>query len=43
MAGPEKIIIDKGGAHMSAIKSIQTDSGVDIELCQIEYFDDIVE
>ena len=33
---PEKITIDKTGANTAAIKSIQTDSGADIEMRQIK-------
>ena len=33
---PEKIAIDKSGANTAAIKSIQTDSGADIEMRQIK-------
>ena len=40
---PEKITIDKSGANTAAIKSIQTDSGADIEMRQIEYLNNIVE
>ena len=41
--GPEKIAIDKIGANTAAIKSIQTDSGADTEMCQIQYLNNIVE
>ena len=40
---PEKIAIDKSGANTAAIKSIQTDSGADIEMRQIKYLNNIVE
>ena len=40
---PEKITIDKSGANTAAIKSIQTDSGADIEMRQIKYLNNIVE
>ena len=40
---PEKITIDKSGANTAAIKSIQTDSGADIEMRQIKSLDHIVE
>ena len=40
---PEKIAIDKNGANTAAIKSIQTDSGADIEMRQIKYLNNIVE
>ena len=40
---PEKITIDKSGANTAAIKSVQTDSGADIELRQIKYLNNIVE
>ena len=39
----EKIAIDKSGANTAAIKSIQTDSGADIEMRQIKYLNNIVE
>jgi transposase-like protein len=40
---PEKITIDKSGASTAAIQSIQADSGVDIELRQNKYLNNIVE
>ena len=40
---PEKITIDRSGANTAAIESIQTDSGVDIEIRQITYLNNIVE
>ena len=40
---PEKITIDKSGANTAAIKSIQTDSGADIEMRQSKYLNNIVE
>ena len=40
---PEKIAIDKIGLNTAAIKSIQTDSGADIEMRQIKYVNNIVE
>ena len=40
---PEKITIDKSGANTAVIKSIQTDSGADIEMRQIKYLNNIVE
>ena len=40
---PEKITIDKSGANTAAIQSIQADSGVDIELRQNKYLNNIVE
>ena len=40
---PEKITIDKSGANTATIKSIQTDSGADIEMRQIEHLNNIVE
>ena len=39
----EKITIDKSGANTAAIKSIQTDSGADIEMRQIKYLNNVVE
>ena len=40
---PEKIAIDKSGANTAAIKSIQTDFGVDIEMRPIKYLNNIAE
>ena len=40
---PEKITIDKSGANIAAIESIQADSGCDIEMRQIKYLNNIVE
>ena len=40
---PQKITIYKSGANTAAIKSIQTDSGADIEMRQIKYVNNIVE
>ena len=40
---PEKIVINKSGVNTAAIKSIQTDSGEDIEMRQIKYLNNIVE
>ena len=40
---PERIGIDKRGANTAAIKSIQTACGVDIEMRQIKYLNNIVE
>ena len=40
---PEKIAVDKSGANTAAIKSIQTDAGVDIEMRQIKSLNHIVE
>ena len=40
---PEKITIDKSACNTAAIQSIRDDSGVDIELRQSKYLDNIVE
>jgi transposase-like protein len=40
---PEKITIDKSGANTAAIESVRADAGVDIELRQIKYLNNIVE
>ena len=40
---PEKITIDKSGPNTAAIQSIQADSGVEIELRQSKYLNNIVE
>ena len=40
---PEKITIDKSGSNTAAIQSIRVDSGVDIELRQSKYLNNIVE
>ena len=40
---PEKITIDKSGSNTAAIQSIRDDSGVDIELRQSKYLNNIVE
>ena len=40
---PEKITIDKSGANTAAIQSIQADSGVDIEMRQSKYLNNLVE
>ena len=40
---PEKITIDKSGANTAAIDSVRADSGVDIELRQSKYLNNIVE
>lgn len=40
---PEKVTIDKSAASTAAIQSIQADSGVDIELRQSKYLNNIVE
>ena len=40
---PEKITIDKSGANTAAIDSIRAASGVDIELRQSKYLNNIVE
>jgi len=40
---PEKITIDKSGANTAAIQSLRVDSGVDIELRQSKYLNNIVE
>ena len=40
---PEKITIDKSGANTAAIQSVKDDSGVNIELRQSKYMNNIVE
>ena len=40
---PEKITIDKSASNTAAIQSIRDDSGVDIELRQSKYLNNIVE
>ena len=40
---PEKITIDKSGANTAAIRSINADACLDIELRQSKYLNDIVE
>lgn len=40
---PEKITIDKSGAHTAAVRALVADSGVDIELRQCKYLNHIVE
>ena len=40
---PEKITIDKSGSNTAAIQSSRDDSGVDIELRQSKYLNNIVE
>ena len=40
---PEKITIDKSASNTAAIQSIRDDSGVDIELHQSKYLNNIVE
>jgi putative transposase len=40
---PDKITIDKSGSNTAAIQSIRDDSGVDIELRQSKYLNNIVE
>jgi transposase-like protein len=40
---PEKITIDKSGSNTAAVHSIRDDSGVDIELRQSKYLNNIVE
>ena len=40
---PQKITIDKSGANTAAILSIQADSGVDIEMRQSKYLNNLVE
>ena len=39
----EKITIDKSGANTAAIKSVNGDAGLDIELRQSKYLNNIVE
>jgi putative transposase len=40
---PEKITIDKSGANTAAIQSVNADAGLDIELRQSKYLNNIVE
>ena len=40
---PEKITIDKSGANTAAIRSIQADSGLPIEMRQSKYLNNLVE
>ena len=40
---PEKITIDKSGANTAAVESIRADSGVDIEIHQSKYLNNVVE
>jgi transposase-like protein len=40
---PEKITIDRSGANTAAIRSVNDDSGADIELRQSKYLNNIVE
>ena len=40
---PEKINIDKSGANTAAVQSVKDDSGVNIELRQSKYMNNIVE
>ena len=40
---PEKITIDKSGANTAAIKSLQADSGLQIEMRQSKYLNNLVE
>ena len=40
---PEKITIEKSGANTAAIRSVNADSGLDIELRQSKYLNNIVE
>ena len=40
---PEKITIDKSGANTAAIRSIQADSGLPIEMRQSKYLINVVE
>ena len=40
---PEKITIDKSGANMAAIESIEKDAGCGIHMRQIKYLNNIVE
>jgi len=40
---PEKVIIDKSGANMAAVRGLIADSGVAIELRQSEYLNNLVE
>ena len=40
---PEKITIDKSGPNTEAIESVKANAGVDIELRQSKYFNNMVE
>jgi len=40
---PEKVIIDKSGANMAAVRGLIADSGVAIELRQSKYLNNLVE
>ena len=40
---PKKITIDKSGANTAAIKSVNDDACLDIELRQSKYFNNLVE
>jgi len=40
---PEKITIDKSGANTAAVRGLVADSGVDIELRQCKYLNNVVE
>ena len=40
---PEKITIDKSGANTAAVRGLIADGGVDIELRQCKYLNNIVE
>jgi putative transposase len=40
---PEKITIDKSGANTAAIRSVNADAGLEIELGQSKYLNNIVE
>ena len=40
---PEKVTIDKSGANTAAIKSLQADSGLPIEMRQSKYLNDLIE
>ena len=40
---PEKITIDKSGSNTAAIEGIRADSGIDIELRQSKYLNNLIE
>ena len=40
---PEKVTIDKSGANTAAIKSLQADSGLPIEMRQSKYLNNLIE
>ena len=40
---PEKITIDKSGANTAAIQSIREDTGIDIEMRQSKYLNNLIE